>query len=652
MKKTLHKILCATLLVLLLQMSKSQAQAIGDYRSLASGAWAAASGTWEAFDGTNWVDPTTMTPALTAAPPTTATVTVRNGHTVTIAATTQVKKMIVEAGATFATDATARGIRLMDSLINYGTVGGTASGARINVEAFNATFGSTVVITGTGTYYLGLVRGNQVNTKLELVIDADVNLYTGLSGFYTTTVASLGNTANQFDDDVTITIRAGRTVTAGSSATYLHCPSGTSTILVEKFGNYTYNINGTMTLAGTSCLIGHDSIAASVVTINVNGKLQTGTALRGIGAGSSGIGTCVLNIGTNGVVDGSRSTNMVFNNATQGKNAFFNIAGNGKLIQKTNTTSSSTATFNIGVNGIYSPVKLTNSSATDTFSVGVQSMADNGLGVVKKQWNIAPLSGGGANVTVALGWQADDNGTGFNSAGALNVYTWDAVGHAWTANAATINTGTGTNNAPYFATVTTPATTFISGYYSVGNQTPSPLPLHFISLKASLQPELVNLSWITENEVNTSYFIVEKSLDNLEYQAIGTVKSNNTLGSNAYSFNDNQLSKGVVYYRLKQVDIDGKFTYSIIVAVRNNKNIGLTLSPNPVINKITVSFDEIQKETTLRVIGITGRQIIVLPIVKGAKQAFVDVSSLPKGQYTIVIDNELGKPSTKAFTKL
>ena len=74
--------------------------------------------------------------------------------------------------------------------------------------------------------------------------------------------------------------------------------------------------------------------------------------------------------------------------------------------------------------------------------------------------------------------------------------------------------------------------------------------------------------------------------------SIGNVTAANTAGVHQYGFTDNNISTlgvSIVYYRLKQVDIDGKFVYSKIIALSlENKNIVL-LYPNPAINEVNLA---------------------------------------------------------------
>jgi hypothetical protein len=93
----------------------------------------------------------------------------------------------------------------------------------------------------------------------------------------------------------------------------------------------------------------------------------------------------------------------------------------------------------------------------------------------------------------------------------------------------------------------------------------------------------VRLDWITASEINNDYFTVEKSIDNKEFFEVGKVAGSGTsTSSHDYFLDDPNPLVGISYYRLRQTDFDGMFTYSHTVAVNYKKTISnYTLFPNP-----------------------------------------------------------------------
>jgi hypothetical protein len=108
---------------------------------------------------------------------------------------------------------------------------------------------------------------------------------------------------------------------------------------------------------------------------------------------------------------------------------------------------------------------------------------------------------------------------------------------------------------------------------------------------------LVNLKWTTTFELNNDHFEIERSTDGSTFSSVGSVKGQvNSAVKHTYQFNDDVsrsfLNKNDVYYRLKQVDLDGKASYTKVLVVRvyRTKSLqSLSVTPNPAINDIKVN---------------------------------------------------------------
>ena len=123
-----------------------------------------------------------------------------------------------------------------------------------------------------------------------------------------------------------------------------------------------------------------------------------------------------------------------------------------------------------------------------------------------------------------------------------------------------------------------------TGFGSFAIVSPSTLlPLKLISFTGALKVNVVNLKWNTSNEVNTNGFDVERSTDGSSFKVIGFVKGLNH-ASNEYTFSDDNVAKGNRYfYRLKMMDVDGKFIYSnVVTIVYTDKDKWFAVYPSPV----------------------------------------------------------------------
>jgi hypothetical protein len=176
-----------------------------------------------------------------------------------------------------------------------------------------------------------------------------------------------------------------------------------------------------------------------------------------------------------------------------------------------------------------------------------------------------------------------------------------------------------------------------------------PLPLRWLSFTASkLQhPDRSMLTWKTDNEINTSYFDIERSIDGNIFIKIGTVGAANTGGQHTYSFTDMLPASGVNYYRLKQADIDGRFTYSPVRIV--NFDAGGQLLIYPTIVSSTFIIDGLKAGTVLKIIDASARTVRKIDVTQS--QLIADISNLAAGVYMVQMVDEKGNGQTKKIIK-
>lgn len=119
-------------------------------------------------------------------------------------------------------------------------------------------------------------------------------------------------------------------------------------------------------------------------------------------------------------------------------------------------------------------------------------------------------------------------------------------------------------------------------YSSYHNSTP--LPIELIDFSARVVGNNVELSWITATEINNDYFTLEQSTNGINFNIIGTIDgAGNSIALKRYSFTDINPTEGVIYYRLKQTDMDGNSVYFKIISASIQKNDFLFMVyPNPI----------------------------------------------------------------------
>jgi Secretion system C-terminal sorting domain len=211
----------------------------------------------------------------------------------------------------------------------------------------------------------------------------------------------------------------------------------------------------------------------------------------------------------------------------------------------------------------------------------------------------------------------------------------------------TIQPGSGGGISNYIEICTDKVWTADSGNVVTSNCFPkpcNPLPVEFIAFTGDLEQKIVNLYWKTATETINNYYNVEKSSDGINFETIGVVKTKapdgNSLSPLEYDFIDKDLKHPIYYYRLKQVDLNGKYVHTRSISVKIYA-AEFSIFPNP--NNGTFSIDvpsvNLHEELSVKIYNALGQ--IVHESVESVKNhnitgSRVDVTPsqlLPKGIY-------------------
>lgn len=320
---------------------------------------------------------------------------------------------------------------------------------------------------------------------------------------------------------------------------------------------------GSLTLSG-----GGDKTLQANATILGTLNLQSGDFK---------LGDFNLTINSTGSISGGSPTSYV------------KTDGNGVLIQQ--VTSGSSFVFPVG-NSSYNPATLDNTAGTqnDNYQVRVvdQVLSNGTFGtavteeVVGRTWLIDEETAGGSSVTLILQWFSGDETMGFDRD---NCYIGHYLNGVW--EQSNIPTASNSQNGGFVLTASgidefSPFVVATAGAI---------LPVELAYFRAYAKEKTAILEWSTESELNNDEFVIERSADLRTFEAIGIVDGQgNSQIQHDYTFIDKAPLAGTNYYRLKQIDFDGTFSYSEIETVKFGQ-AGIQIWPNPVRNTLNILLE-------------------------------------------------------------
>jgi hypothetical protein len=243
-------------------------------------------------------------------------------------------------------------------------------------------------------------------------------------------------------------------------------------------------------------------------------------------------------------------------------------------------------TFPVGKAGNYAPIQISAPAlVTDHFTAEYfydnphptynNTSLDPTLDHISQlEYWILDRTGGTSNVTVRLSWGL--RSCCLTDLADLRVARWD--GSVWRDHGNGGTTGDLFNGTIVTAGVVTSFSPFTLASSSPAN----PLPVELVYFRGSLTPEnVVLLEWKTASELNNDRFEIERSADGFDFTSLANIAGAGTTSqASNYSYIDMQPLSGTTYYRLKQIDFDGTFTYSHVVSVKRDED-PFRVYPNP-----------------------------------------------------------------------
>ncbi|WP_160328158.1 LamG-like jellyroll fold domain-containing protein [Solirubrum puertoriconensis] len=408
-----------------------------------------------------------------------------------------------------------------------------------------------------------------------------------------------------------VTIASGSSLTVASGAT------------LEVHGNWTNN--GTTTLSGTVVFRGGNaqtlggSSATTFTGLTVN-KTSGSLTLQTNATVSQSL---TLTAGT--LLTGANKVTLG-TTATISESAASYVTGTVETTRQLNAAGTRQAFGNLGL--ALTPSGSTLPGTTTVRRVTGTALSGQGTSTsIKRYYDITAQTNSGLNVTLEFGYaEAELNGLAENSLGLFRSTTGTAG--PWQYVAA--------NNRN--ASANTVTATGVTGFsvWTLGSSA-NPLPVELVSFTAEALGAAVQLSWTTAQERNSEYFAVERSTDGRQFAEIERLAAQGTSNrTHAYATTDAQLptQAGVLYYRLRQADLDGTTNYSPVrTVVLDRAAHTLRVTPNPARTQASVAGA--QPNAPVEVYDATGRLLLRTTADASGQSALRLPAGLPSGVYFV-----------------
>lgn len=460
-----------------------------------------------------------------------------------------------------------------------GTCGAIGSAIRCNDLNSSTLNGLTIGNTYYVRVYTYTSTGGQ-NSTFDVCVGSDPPPITACSGNFYDTGGSSGQYANNEDYDITYcTSIPGECISVTfssfsteSSYDYLTIYDGpnTSSTLIGSYSGTTLN-GQTITSTSGGCLTFNFDSDGSGINSGWSASISCatcppppppsaqdcngGTSIcsdASFSGNSNGSGSIVdINSSTDGCLSGENETSWYFFEAQTGGTLEFGIKPQ---------------------------------NGTDDYDFAMWGPFPSG----STPATICPPSSAPIRCSFAAGAPNPATGTGLNS-GASD--TSEGVSGDDIVSPLTLNTGDvyillidnySTSTSPFDMDITTSSGLSLDCVQ---------LPIELIDFNGFAKEGYNILNWQTITEINNDVFEIEKSNNGVLFSLVGKVKgAGNSSNHLEYNFIDNNPNARISYYRLKQIDFDGEYTYSNVVAVKQNKGSEVSIFPNPTAGKVKLNF--------------------------------------------------------------
>jgi len=174
------------------------------------------------------------------------------------------------------------------------------------------------------------------------------------------------------------------------------------------------------------------------------------------------------------------------------------------------------------------------------------------------------------------------------------------------------------------------------------------LPVQFQTFYVTREGSNSQLNWSTSNELNNGYYAVERSSDARTWKQVAVIMGAGTSSLvNKYSYTDKNINDAVVYYRIRQVDLNGAAFYSAIRSLRNSNNL-LTNIYTSSYKTVTIDFNsDVKDNVSIQLINMSGQVIVRKEFNQASYRLIVDAMSASSGVYAVQVSDGKGWSEVK-----
>lgn len=166
------------------------------------------------------------------------------------------------------------------------------------------------------------------------------------------------------------------------------------------------------------------------------------------------------------------------------------------------------------------------------------------------------------------------------------------------------------------------------------------LPVDLTSFTGSCEKNQTVLEWVTSTEINNDFFTVEQSSDGIAYSEAAIVQGAGNSNVNNYYKTELKSSEENTYFRLKQTDYDGQFSYTESIYVRCDEDIHVTdIYPNPATNEIFVKYN-LKDNVAGYIVNVLGERVKNFNNNSDSDIMNISIVDLPVGIYNVVMVSE------------